>query len=239
LRWHFFATSHGKGCVDAVGGTIKRAVWTAVLSRQLSFTVDSAVLFQKAAEQCTSIRTTFLSTDEISAMLLQDEVAKRYEGLECVKKTLQKHCIQPLSLYVLETKEFTNQEQSELSVLKADQLEIEVNDLDVLDSEEVLTRTVIAQVGEHYVVRYVSDRQQEHTFVGRIDAINDDNATVLVQFFRRAKTLGGRSVNAVTEKDGDVDFSVPMASLVRQLQVSGTGTGRRITFSEELHDVTE
>ena len=26
IRWHFFATSHGKGAVDGLGGTIKRAV---------------------------------------------------------------------------------------------------------------------------------------------------------------------------------------------------------------------
>ncbi|KAJ8353675.1 hypothetical protein SKAU_G00212420 [Synaphobranchus kaupii] len=33
-EWHFFATSHGKGAVDGVGGTVKHAVSTAVISRQ-------------------------------------------------------------------------------------------------------------------------------------------------------------------------------------------------------------
>ena len=27
LTWNFFATSHGKGVVDGLGGTVKRAVW--------------------------------------------------------------------------------------------------------------------------------------------------------------------------------------------------------------------
>ena len=27
LSWNFFATSHGKGDVDGIGGTIKRTVW--------------------------------------------------------------------------------------------------------------------------------------------------------------------------------------------------------------------
>ena len=27
LKWHFFATSHGKGVVDGLGGTAKRVVW--------------------------------------------------------------------------------------------------------------------------------------------------------------------------------------------------------------------
>ena len=32
LNWHFFATSHGKGVVDGIGGTVKRLVWSAVLA---------------------------------------------------------------------------------------------------------------------------------------------------------------------------------------------------------------
>ena len=32
LRWHYFATSHGKGVVDGHGGTIKRLVWRQVKS---------------------------------------------------------------------------------------------------------------------------------------------------------------------------------------------------------------
>ena len=27
IRWNFFATSHGKGVVDGIGGTLKRTVW--------------------------------------------------------------------------------------------------------------------------------------------------------------------------------------------------------------------
>ena len=27
IMWNFFATSHGKGAVDGIGGTVKRSVW--------------------------------------------------------------------------------------------------------------------------------------------------------------------------------------------------------------------
>ena len=30
IRWNYFATSHGKGAVDGIGGSVKRQVWTAV-----------------------------------------------------------------------------------------------------------------------------------------------------------------------------------------------------------------
>ena len=32
LNWRFFATSHGKGVVDGIGGTVKRLVWLTVLA---------------------------------------------------------------------------------------------------------------------------------------------------------------------------------------------------------------
>lgn len=33
LQWNFFSTSHGKGCVDGIGGSAKRIVWQVVRSR--------------------------------------------------------------------------------------------------------------------------------------------------------------------------------------------------------------
>lgn len=33
-EWAFFATSHGKGSVDAIGGTVKRSVWRMVKARK-------------------------------------------------------------------------------------------------------------------------------------------------------------------------------------------------------------
>jgi hypothetical protein len=34
VKWEFFATSHGKGAVDGIGGEVKRIVWDAVRSRK-------------------------------------------------------------------------------------------------------------------------------------------------------------------------------------------------------------
>ena len=38
IKWNFFATSHGKGVVDGIGGTIKRAVWRRVKSESVHIT---------------------------------------------------------------------------------------------------------------------------------------------------------------------------------------------------------
>ena len=34
IHWTFFATYHGKGPVDGIGGAVKRYVWTAVKQRK-------------------------------------------------------------------------------------------------------------------------------------------------------------------------------------------------------------
>ena len=35
IRWNFFATSHGKGAVDGVGGVLKWRAWNKVKARQV------------------------------------------------------------------------------------------------------------------------------------------------------------------------------------------------------------
>jgi len=44
-EWIFSASSHGKGSVDALGGTVKRSVWRNVKARRLI--VKDAVTFLK------------------------------------------------------------------------------------------------------------------------------------------------------------------------------------------------
>ena len=56
FHWKFFATSHGKGVVDGVGGVVKRVVRQAVVSRQA--VVNDARTFAKVAKS--GVKTTTL-----------------------------------------------------------------------------------------------------------------------------------------------------------------------------------
>ena len=56
--WSFFASSHGKGSVDAVGGTVKRSVWRMVKSRREI--VKEAATFYKVKIFLDSLEMTFL-----------------------------------------------------------------------------------------------------------------------------------------------------------------------------------
>lgn len=64
LSWHFSATSHGKGAIDGVGGTLKRLVWRRVKARHCE--VRNAEEFAMAV--CLSgstIETVFISSEDI------------------------------------------------------------------------------------------------------------------------------------------------------------------------------
>lgn len=47
----FFVTSHGKGCVDGIGGLVKRLVWNKVKIRKA--TIQSAEDFVQCAQKKT------------------------------------------------------------------------------------------------------------------------------------------------------------------------------------------
>lgn len=66
VQWHFFATSHGKGAVDGVGATVKRAVNTDVLSRQAILVTDAASLVDSARKSCPNTKIKLIASTEIT-----------------------------------------------------------------------------------------------------------------------------------------------------------------------------
>ena len=60
ITWNFFATSHGKGVVDGIGGTAKRAVWRHIQSEKAH--VTSAKEYAEVAQQrCPSIHVNYIA----------------------------------------------------------------------------------------------------------------------------------------------------------------------------------
>lgn len=66
IEWHFTATGHGKGPIDGVGGTLKRRIREATLSRKIS--PSSAEEFFKSAEQiCKNVTALYIPEFKIEA----------------------------------------------------------------------------------------------------------------------------------------------------------------------------
>lgn len=64
ITWSFFATAHGKGAVDAIGGTIKRAVWLGIKARKVK--IDTARDFADySTKKLTGMKIVFVDKKEI------------------------------------------------------------------------------------------------------------------------------------------------------------------------------
>ncbi|GFS25427.1 (S)-beta-bisabolene synthase [Elysia marginata] len=65
VDWTFFGTAHGKGPIDGVGGTVKRAVWRRILRRQV--VINHAKDFADvAATACPNINVIFVPQEEVA-----------------------------------------------------------------------------------------------------------------------------------------------------------------------------
>ena len=64
LQWHFFATSHGKGVVDGLGGTVKRSVWRYVRSGKACAS-NPMEFYHVAKERNPEIQIEFVSQEHI------------------------------------------------------------------------------------------------------------------------------------------------------------------------------
>ena len=68
-EWHFFATSHGKGPCDAIGGTLKRTAKWASFAREDGFTIKTPLelynwAIKQSDENITKLNFSFTSNDE-------------------------------------------------------------------------------------------------------------------------------------------------------------------------------
>ena len=60
IEWHYFVTSHGKGVVDGIGGTVKRMVWNAVSTRKVCTVTDAKTFAEVAKSVCNTINVVYI-----------------------------------------------------------------------------------------------------------------------------------------------------------------------------------
>lgn len=135
LTWNFFASSHGKGVVDGIGGTVKRTVWRHVKAGKVL--VNTAQQFAVvAAEMNPSVHIKFLSNEEIEknseSLYTKWEVALPVPNIQSV------HCVKPSSYNHVQISDISRDPQikivpifpiSEESDLEASDIDDESNNL--------------------------------------------------------------------------------------------------------------
>jgi hypothetical protein len=89
VEWKFFATSHGKGVVDGIGGKVKSVVRQQVLSKKNEVIVQNASDFVITAKQhLTNIQIIEVTEDEI------DDINKQlWDEVQAVPGISKMHCI--------------------------------------------------------------------------------------------------------------------------------------------------
>lgn len=106
-EWHFFATSHGKGPSDGLGGTVKREVRKVSLQRPLDNQITTPqLLFDWCQTNLKNCNFIYLSEDdhrEEDAFLRE-----RFFGLRTIPGTQKYHCFIPEGENKLRVKIFSN-----------------------------------------------------------------------------------------------------------------------------------
>lgn len=93
MKWSFFASGHGKGAVDGIGATIKRSLWTAIMSRQAKINTP-AEAFNFFVQNKKLDGVTVLYCDKNQIKQNTGCLKKRWEHLKAIKNIQKMHFFQ-------------------------------------------------------------------------------------------------------------------------------------------------
>ena len=94
-EWHFFATSHGKGACDGIGGTVKRHAYFTSLQKDTDLLLTSPErLFQWAKQFFKKIHFHLCTNEEHEKH--REFLISRFLNAKTIKQTRSFHCYQPL-----------------------------------------------------------------------------------------------------------------------------------------------
>lgn len=107
-EWHFFATSHGKGAVDGIGGCVKRNAYRASLQDKTINTTQK--LFEWAKNFFNKIDFDVCTLDEYKKHVITLE--KRFATAVTIVGTRSFHCYKPFNSNSIECKTFSSHSES-------------------------------------------------------------------------------------------------------------------------------
>lgn len=123
-EWNFFATSHGKGACDGLGGTVKRSAARASLQRPVENQILTPLdLFHYCRDSITSIKSFFVSAAEVE--FVTKNLAKRFSLAKTITGTQKFHQFVPLTegfMGVSEISTMVAENRKKERVLKKDEV---------------------------------------------------------------------------------------------------------------------
>ena len=92
MRWNFFATSHGKGIIDGLGGTVKRSVWRYVRSGK-GFATTPQMFYELAVQRNPAIKIIFVDKGQVVEN--QNELQLHWSNTIPIANTQKIHFVTP------------------------------------------------------------------------------------------------------------------------------------------------
>lgn len=111
IIWNYFATSHGKGPTDALGGNAKRIVERKIRGRQVN--VKDAATFVQALNG-SNINVKLISKEEIDATCDELNLLEQWKKVPPVPGTINTHCVSATDATHVECKFFTSSETGQI-----------------------------------------------------------------------------------------------------------------------------
>lgn len=106
-EWHFFATSHGKGACDGIGGTVKRLASRTSLQRPHGKQITTPYeLYQWAAQYFDNIVFEFSTQKEYD--IESKQLRKRFKNAKPIKGTRAYHAFIPVDCKRIACKNFSS-----------------------------------------------------------------------------------------------------------------------------------
>uniref|UniRef100_A0A8D9F251 Uncharacterized protein n=1 Tax=Cacopsylla melanoneura TaxID=428564 RepID=A0A8D9F251_9HEMI len=211
-QWLFFATSHGKGCVDGIGGLVKRLVWNEVKSRRSK--IGSAEDFVECASKKTDkIKITLVSNLEIEKNKMK--LDKRWADILPIKGLQSKHYFKSHST---DTIAAARTERSKIDYFKIVKCVCRVEELYSSSSSEEdnclhtqespspsgissVTRSAI-KPGVFVLVNFQSEKNKTYTYVATCQTSIDDKNEVKIMCLNKV----GNSNSLFKSNEKDVSF---------------------------------
>lgn len=91
ISWNFFATSHGKGPVDGIGGAVKRQVRNSVMRREKI--VNNAVTFAEAVSEQSKVKVILMNDEDFCKINEELSLTTVFEKAVVIKNIKKMHKI--------------------------------------------------------------------------------------------------------------------------------------------------
>lgn len=114
-KWNFFATAHGKGPCDGLGGTVKRQVFHENLKKDARGQIKNAAeMFDFCSKKWAPSQITFklLSADDIS--VAHKEIKPLFERAKPIVGSRSYHYFSPITIHSMEVKKYSTSHVSEI-----------------------------------------------------------------------------------------------------------------------------